>query len=76
MATRLTKSNDRMLAGVCGGLAEFLGWQPRAVRTFWVAVGILTGGIPALVVYTLLAATMPPNPSKPRKFNLEDHRVQ
>jgi phage shock protein C len=76
MAARLTKSNDRLLAGVCGGIAEFLGWQPRAVRALWVVVGILIAGIPALVIYLLLAVTMPPNPTKPRKFNLEDHRVQ
>lgn len=76
MTARLTKSNDRMLAGVCGGLAEFLGWQPKGVRAFWVVVGILTGGIPALVAYALLAIAMPPNPTKPRRFNIEDHRVQ
>ena len=76
MATRLTKSSDRILAGVCGGLAEFLGWEPKAVRAFWVVVGILTAGIPALVAYTLLAIAMPPGPTGPRKFNIDDHRVQ
>jgi phage shock protein C len=76
MTTRLTKSNDRILAGVCGGLAEFLGWQPRAVRALWVVLGILFAGIPALVIYALLAIAMPPNPTKRRKFKIEDHRVQ
>jgi phage shock protein PspC (stress-responsive transcriptional regulator) len=29
--------NNRMLAGVCGGLAEHLGWSPSRLRVVWVA---------------------------------------
>jgi phage shock protein C len=69
---RLTKARDRRLAGVCGGLAEFLDWPAGRVRALWLIAGVLTGGVPALVAYALLAFVMPP----PRTFNLDDFREQ
>ncbi len=35
---RLKRSSDRMIAGVCGGLAEWLGWKPDRVRVAYVIV--------------------------------------
>ena len=68
---RLTRSRDRKIAGVCGGLAEFFGWHPRAVRALFVVATLLTGGT-AIVVYALLGWVMPPA----RTFNLDDFRAQ
>lgn len=70
---RLTKSDDRMLAGICGGIAAFLGWRSRAVRVFWCVATFLTGIVPGVVTYLLFAIAMPP---APRPFNLDDFRVQ
>ena len=56
---RLKRSDDRQLAGVCGGIAEFLGWQSSAVRALWVTGTILSGGS-GFIIYTLLAYAMPP----------------
>jgi phage shock protein C len=72
---RLTKSTDRWLAGVCGGLAEFLGWRPGVVRMAWVLGSVLLAGLGGLVAYSILAAAMPP-PDDKKKFRLEDFRVQ
>ena len=55
---RLTRSSDRMIAGVCGGIAEYLGWDPTAVRVAWVLLTFFTvfsGG----VVYLILWLVMP-----------------
>ena len=73
---RLTKSSSRMLIGVCGGIADFLGWTPRAVRFLWLTVTILTGVVPGVVAYILLAAAMPPSPTVSKPFDLEQFRVQ
>ena len=54
---RLTKSNDRMSAGVCGGLAEYFNVDPTLVRLLFVIFG-LAGG-PGLLVYIVLALVMP-----------------
>lgn len=33
-----------MLGGVCGGLADYLGWDPSLVRILWVVATVTTGG--------------------------------
>lgn len=35
---------DKVLGGVCGGLAEYLGWDPTLVRVVWVVATLSTGG--------------------------------
>lgn len=72
---RLAKSVDKRFFGVCGGLAEFFGWRPGAVRSAWFIGSLLTGGVAGLLIYFLLAAVMPAAPV-PRAFNLDDFRVQ
>ena len=50
--------DDRMLAGVAGGLAELWDADPSLVRIVWALLVILTGGI-ALVVYIVMALVVP-----------------
>ena len=49
----------RMIAGVCGGLAEWLGWKPDRVRVAYVIVSILSVAFPGIIVYLLLWLLMP-----------------
>ena len=35
---------DRMIAGVCGGIGDYLGIDPNVIRLIWVAVSIFTVG--------------------------------
>ena len=43
-ARRLTRSTtDRKIAGVCGGLAEYIGTDPTLVRILWV-LAVVAGG--------------------------------
>ena len=59
MADRLYRSrDDRMLAGVAGGVAEMLDADPSIIRIAWVLLIFLTGGI-ALVVYIVMAIVVP-----------------
>ena len=73
---RLTKSATRMLAGVCGGIANFLGWTPRSVRFLWIMVAFLTAIVPAAIAYSLLAVAMPSSSSGGSNFDLDQFRVQ
>lgn len=53
---------NRVMAGVCGGLAAHLGWSPFRLRVVWVLATIFTafaGGLAYLALWYL----MPPEPA-------------
>ena len=60
MSERLRKSRDRVLGGVCGGIAEWLGWDPTLVRILYVIVSIASIAFPGILVYLILWLIMPP----------------
>jgi phage shock protein C len=63
VAERLYRSrDDRMLAGVAGGVAEILGADPSIVRIVWAVLAFLTGGI-AILVYVVMAIVVPEAPA-------------
>ena len=49
----------RIIAGVCGGLAEWLQWNPTTVRILFVIVSILSAAFPGILVYLILWFLMP-----------------
>jgi len=53
---------NSVLGGVCGGLAQWLGWDPTAVRILYVVVSILSAGFPGTIVYIILWIVMPKEP--------------
>lgn len=55
---KLYKSNNRMICGVCAGIAEYLGIDPTVVRLLWAALGLTGTGI---VLYIIAALVMPEN---------------
>jgi phage shock protein C len=58
---RLTRSNrNKMIAGVCGGLAEYLDMDPTVVRVLYVLVSILSAAFPGILAYVVLMFLMPP----------------
>ncbi len=59
-STRLHRStSDRVIAGVCGGLAEWLGWSSTLVRVLYVVLSILSVAFPGILVYIILWLAMP-----------------
>ncbi len=50
---------DRVLGGVCGGLATWLGWGPTKVRVLYVILSILSVAFPGILVYIILWIVMP-----------------
>jgi phage shock protein C len=57
---RLCKSPSAVLTGVCGGLAEWLNWDPTLVRVGYVLLTLLIAGFPGIIIYVILAVVMPP----------------
>lgn len=51
--------DDRMIGGVCGGLAEWLGWDSTLVRVLFVLVSVLSAAFPGILIYVLLWVLMP-----------------
>ena len=59
----LTRSRrNRMIAGVCGGLANWLGWDPTLVRVLYVVVSVISAAFPGILVYLVLWVVMPQSP--------------
>jgi phage shock protein C len=52
--------DDRVIAGVCGGLARYLGWPSTRTRIAYVLVSILSVAFPGILVYLVLWYLMPP----------------
>jgi phage shock protein C len=66
MSKRLYRSRtDRMLAGVCGGIAEYFDIDPVIVRLVAVIL-LLPGGLPGFLPYVILWIVVPeqPNPGR------------
>ena len=49
----------RIIAGVCGGLAEWLGWNPTLVRILYMVLSVASAAFPGIVVYIVLWIVMP-----------------
>jgi len=50
--------NNRIIAGVCGGLGEFFGLNPLWFRIAFM-LALLPGGIPGLLIYLVLWIIVP-----------------
>jgi phage shock protein C len=65
MNGRLYRSRDeRVLAGVAGGLAEYLDVDPSLVRVVWVILALFSGGA-FLLIYIVMALVVPEEPWAP-----------
>lgn len=59
MNSRLVRTNNRVIAGVCGGIARWLGWDPVLVRVVYLLLTIISAGFPGGLVYIILWILMP-----------------
>lgn len=53
---------QRMLSGVCGGLAQYLNCDPTIIRLIWALVSLFSTGIPGLIIYVICAVVIPEEP--------------
>jgi phage shock protein PspC (stress-responsive transcriptional regulator) len=52
-------THDRVLGGVCGGIARWLGWDSTLVRILYVLISIFSAAFPGTLVYIILWIFMP-----------------
>ncbi len=55
----MLSNRSRLIAGVCGGIAAWLGWSPTLVRVLYVLVSVLSAAFPGILVYLVLWILMP-----------------
>jgi phage shock protein C len=70
---RLQKSDDKILLGVCGGIAEFIGWSKKTVRLLWVVFTFFGVGIFA---YPILGLIMPSSTDNGSGFDIDNYRAE
>jgi phage shock protein PspC (stress-responsive transcriptional regulator) len=51
-----------LIAGVCGGIAKWLGLDPTIVRFLYAALTLLSAAFPGIIIYILLWVLMPREP--------------
>ena len=56
---KLTRSQDRVLGGVCAGIAEYFGWDIALVRILYLVLSIFSIAFPGILVYLILWIVMP-----------------
>jgi phage shock protein PspC (stress-responsive transcriptional regulator) len=57
---RLTRSSNRMIGGVCAGIAEYYGWDTTTTRVLYLLFSIFSAAFPGTIVYIILWILMPP----------------
>ena len=55
---KLTRSSNKMFAGVCAGIAEYLGWETSVVRITYALLSLFTA-FAGVLVYIILWIVMP-----------------
>lgn len=58
---RLTKSTDKWLDGVCGGLANYFAIDPTLVRIVYLVLTLFSAAFPGIILYLILMLFMPRN---------------
>ena len=56
---KLTRSTNKVLAGVCGGIAEYFEVDPTLIRVAYAALTIFSAGFPGVLLYIIMLILMP-----------------
>jgi phage shock protein C len=52
-------TTNKMLGGVCGGLAEYFSWDPTFVRIIYALLSIFSAAFPGIIVYLVFWVIVP-----------------
>ena len=61
MNKRLTKSTNKTLCGVLGGIADYFDLDPTIVRIGYAALTVFSAGFPGIILYFIMAMIVPEN---------------
>jgi phage shock protein C len=56
---KMYRSSNRIIAGVCGGIAEYLDVDPTVIRVLYAVLSIFSVGFPGLLLYLILLVLIP-----------------
>ncbi len=56
---KLRRSANKMLAGVCAGIAEYLNLDPTVIRVVYVVLSVMSAAFPGVLLYLILMILMP-----------------
>ena len=56
---KLTRSTNKILAGVCGGIANYFDVDPTLVRILYVALSFFSAAFPGILLYIIMLLLMP-----------------
>ncbi len=59
MNKTLTRSKNKMIGGVCAGIAEYFNVDPTLVRVAYAILAVFSAGFPGLLLYILLLIIIP-----------------
>jgi phage shock protein C len=51
-----------MIAGICGGFAEYIGWDPVLIRLLYVLISIASVAFPGVLFYLIAWLIIPREP--------------
>ena len=63
-AKKLLLSKDKKIGGVCGGIADFFDIDPTLIRVVYVFLSFFSAAFPGVLLYVLLWAIIPNQPSQ------------
>jgi phage shock protein PspC (stress-responsive transcriptional regulator) len=55
----LRRTRNAIFGGVCGGIADWLGWDATLVRVLYVLISIFSAAFLGIIVYVILWIVMP-----------------
>ena len=65
MNKKLYKSRyNKMIEGVCGGIANYFNTDPTLIRALFALITIFSVGVPGIVAYIVLAVIIPVDPNE------------
>lgn len=56
---KLYRSSNRIVAGVCGGIAEYFEVDPTVIRVVYLILSLFSAGFPGLLLYIILMVLIP-----------------
>ena len=56
---KLYRSSNRIMAGVCGGIAEYFDIDPTLIRVAYVVLSLFSAAVPGLLLYIILLILIP-----------------
>ena len=59
MEKKLTRSKNKIITGVCAGIADYFDLDPTIVRLGYVLLSIFTAVLPGVVFYIIASIVMP-----------------